>query len=68
MRSESQRRADAAYRQKTNAEKAVVGCQIARPLATEFKQKCAENGTTPNAILKAAIEKYITEDTPNTVK
>ena len=71
MRSESQRRADAAYRKKNAAKIAaaekIVAAHIPRETAEKFQAACSANGTTPNAVLKAAIEKYIMEDTANEV-
>ena len=63
MRSEAQRRADAAYNKKVIAEKrySQLKCSIPTADAEAFKAKCAESGTTVNAVLTAAVRKFMEE-------
>lgn len=67
MRSDAQRRADAAYRQKPETrerQKAAyksVACMLPPDIAEQFREKCAERGTTVSAVLKAAVEKFMSE-------
>lgn len=39
----------------------VVGCKIRKDRAEQFKAACKRNGTTPNAVFMAAIEKFMEE-------
>lgn len=63
MRTDAQRRADAAYRKKNAAKIAaaekMIATHVPREMAERFKSACAANGTTGNAVLKAAVEKYV---------
>ena len=63
MRTDAQRRADAAYRKKNAAKVAaaekIVATHVPREVAERFQTACAANGTTGNAVLKTAIEKYV---------
>lgn len=65
-RSESQRRADAAYRKKNAAKVAaaekMIATHVPRETAERFQAACAANGTTGNAVLRKAIEKYLSEN------
>ena len=39
----------------------VLGCKIRKNKADQFKAACKRNGTTPNAIFVAAIERFMAE-------
>ena len=56
MPTEAQKRAKA----KWNAEHlTTLGCAIRKEKAEQFKQKCAEDGKSANAVLLELVEKYI---------
>lgn len=63
MRSEAQRRADAAYRQRHAEELrnkyAHISLSLPRDLAERFKAACAEQGTTVNAVLTNAAKEFV---------
>ena len=40
----------------------VLGCKVRRDKAERFKAVCKKNGTSPNAIFMAAMEKFMEED------
>ena len=37
----------------------VLGCKIRKDKAEQFKAKCKEAGTTPNAVFTAAIDDFM---------
>ena len=39
----------------------VLGCKVRRDRAEQFKAACKKNGTSPNAIFMAAMEKFMEE-------
>ena len=39
----------------------VLGCKVRRDKAERFKAVCKKNGTSPNAIFLAAMEKFMEE-------
>ncbi|WP_297981966.1 hypothetical protein [uncultured Oscillibacter sp.] len=39
----------------------VLGCKVRRDRAEQFKAACKKNGTSPNAIFLAAMEKFMEE-------
>ncbi|NBI66540.1 hypothetical protein D1646_06855 [Pseudoflavonifractor sp. 60] len=39
----------------------VLGCKVRRDKAEQFKVACKKNGTSPNAIFIAAMEKFMEE-------
>lgn len=39
----------------------VLGCKVRRDKAERFKAVCKKNGTSPNAIFMAAMEKFMEE-------
>ena len=39
----------------------VLGCKVRRDKAEQFKAACKKNGTSPNAIFLAAMEKFMEE-------
>lgn len=39
----------------------VLGCKIRKDKAEAFKAACKRNGTSPNAVFSAAIEKFMAE-------
>ena len=39
----------------------VLGCKVRRDKAEQFKVACKKNGTSPNAIFMAAMEKFMEE-------
>ena len=39
----------------------VLGCKVRRDKAEQFKIVCKKNGTSPNAIFIAAMEKFMEE-------
>ncbi len=39
----------------------VLGCKVRRDRAEQFKTACKKNGTSPNAIFMAAMEKFMEE-------
>lgn len=51
-RTDAQRRAANNYQYKTST---VIGCKLDRETAERYKTHCSENGTTPNAEIKAFI-------------
>lgn len=61
MRSDAQRRADAAYRQTHTDDRTTLTVRLPTDQAKMFKDACAERDTTVNAVLRFAIEKYIAE-------
>lgn len=56
--SESRKRANKKYNAKTYT---IVACTVRKDDAAEFKAACKEEGTTPNAIFKAAMEDFMRE-------
>ena len=60
-RSEAQRRADAAYNKKISGKYKNVTCKLRATDAEQFKLRCREKGTTPNAVLTDAVRKYMKE-------
>ena len=58
-RTEAQRRADAAYNKKVAARYKNVTCKLLAADAEQFKLRCREKGTTPNAVLTAAVKEYL---------
>lgn len=39
----------------------VLGCKVRRDRAEQFKDACKKNGTSPNAVFMAAMEKFMEE-------
>lgn len=37
----------------------ILACRVRKEYAEEFKAACTQAGTTPNAVLKAAADKFI---------
>lgn len=66
-RSEAQRRADAKYYQKhkhkRNVQYSNIQCRVRADIAEDFKAACKEAGTNPNAVLRAAINDFLQEET-----
>lgn len=56
--SESKRRANNKW---DAANMTVLGCKVRRDRAEQFKAACKKNGTSPNAIFLAAMEKFMEE-------
>jgi NRPS condensation-like uncharacterized protein len=56
--SESKRRANNKW---DAANMTVLGCKVRRDRAEQFKAACKKNGTSPNAIFMAAMEKFMEE-------
>ena len=56
--SESKRRANNKW---DAANMTVLGCKVRRDRAEQFKAACKKNGTSPNAIFMAAMEKFTKE-------
>ena len=56
--SESKRRANNEW---DAANMTVLGCKVRRDRAEQFKAACKKNGTSPNAIFMAAMEKFMEE-------
>ena len=56
--SESKRRA---HNKWDAANMTVLGCKVRRDRAEQFKAACKKNGTSPNAIFMAAMEKFMEE-------
>ena len=56
--SESKRRANNKW---DAANMTVLGCKVRRDRAEQFKAACKKNGTSPNAIFLAAMEKFMAE-------
>ena len=56
--SESKRRANNKW---DAANMTVLGCKVRRDRAEQFKPACKKNGTSPNAIFLAAMEKFMEE-------
>ena len=54
--SESKRRANNKW---DAANMTVLGCKVRRDRAEQFKAACKKNGTSPNAIFLAAMEKFM---------
>lgn len=59
MRSESQRRADAAYNLKRQNDYKIVAAKLPRAVAEAFAAACKEKGTTPNAVLTAEVKNFL---------
>ena len=55
---EAKRKANNKY---SAAHYTVIGCKVRKEYAEEFRLACAEAGTTPNAVLKAAADKFLQE-------
>ena len=36
-----------------------LACRVKKDYAEKFKSACAEAGTTPNAVLKKAVEEFL---------
>ena len=53
--SESKRKANNKW---DAANMTVLGCKVRRDKAEQFKAACKKNGTSPNAIFMAAMEKF----------
>lgn len=58
MNSEAQRRASAKYQEKTIAS---LACRVKKEQAEAFRQYCAEQGKTPNAVLREFVLSCIGE-------
>lgn len=43
----------------------VIACKVRKDVAEAFKEQCARDGTTPNAVFRAAIEQYLSRDSNN---
>ena len=56
--SESKRKANNKW---DAANMTVLGCKVRRDKAEHFKAACKKNGTSPNAIFMAAMEKFMEE-------
>ena len=56
--SESKRRANNKW---DAANMTVLGCKVRRDRAEQVKAACKKNGTSPNAIFLAAMEKFMEE-------
>lgn len=63
MRSAAQKAADKRYNAKVADRYRLVGAKLKVADAEAFRLRCKENGTTPNAVLRAAIVKFM-EDHP----
>lgn len=57
-RTDAQRRADNKYAAKNLT---VVGCKLRKEEAAAFDEECKRRGTTKNAVLKAAIDRFMEE-------
>lgn len=55
---DAQRRANNKY---NAANCTVLGCKLRNDEAEAFKEACKERGTTPNAVFKAAIKRFMNE-------
>ena len=55
---DSQRRANNKY---IAANMTVLGCKIKKTDADAFRAACADRGTTPNAIFRAAIDAFMSD-------
>lgn len=53
---EAKRKANNKY---SAAHYTVIGCKVRKEYAEEFRAACAAAGTTPNAVLKAAADKFL---------
>ena len=56
--SESKRKANNKW---DAANMTVLGCKVRKDRAEQFKAACKKNGTSPNAIFIAAMEKFMEE-------
>lgn len=56
---EAQKAANRRYKATHEDNRKLVSCRAPAETAEAFKLKCAENGTTPNAVLLKAIADYI---------
>lgn len=56
---EAQKAANRRYKATHEDSRKLVSCRAPAETAEKFKRKCAENGTTPNAVLLKAIADYI---------
>ena len=57
--SEAQKAANRRYKATHEDSRKLVSCRAPAETAEAFKQKCAEQGTTPNAVLIDYINEYI---------
>ena len=57
--SEAQKAANRRYKATHEDNRKLVSCRASAETAEKFKRKCAENGTTPNAVLLEKINEYI---------
>lgn len=55
---EAKRKANNKY---SAAHYTVIGCKVRKEYAEAFKAACTQAGTTPNAVLKAAADKFLQE-------
>jgi len=55
---EAKRRANNKY---IAANMTVLGCKVRKDKAEIFKAACKEQGTTPNAVFTAAMDKFLAE-------
>lgn len=55
---EAKRRANNKY---IAANMTVLGCKVRKEKAETFKAACKEQGTTPNAVFTAAMDKFLAE-------
>lgn len=56
--SESKRKANNKW---DAANMTVLGCKVRKDKAEAFKAACKRNGTSPNAVFSAAIERFMEE-------
>lgn len=57
-KTEAKKRADNKY---DLAHYTVLVCKVKNEIAKEFKEKCKEKGTNPNAVFKKEIERFLSE-------
>lgn len=58
-KSEAQKRANNKW---DSEHMAVLGCKLRKEDAEAFRTKCRERGTSPNAVFKEAIERFMNKE------
>lgn len=58
-KSEAQKRANNKW---DSEHMAVLGCKLRKEDAEAFRRMCRERGTSPNAVFKEAIERFMNDE------
>lgn len=60
--SEARKRANKKYNAKTYT---MLGCKVRKDYAEQVKAACEAAGTTPNAIFRAALDRFMADHAPD---